>query len=343
MTPLIPPPPTLAYNTNMITVTPLTAENIDSIAGLYNAFRGTDAEPGEAQTKYYWDHQPVEFSTLKKGIAHKLINGYAVLDSSEPSPLGFMLYIREEHRAIEINLVYIQEGREQKTIVDRLMRRFIADIKELPGWDVVSFAMLGPQAEPIVKFNIMDPVSLHILKTQDIPLPEGYTLDYWKPEYAGEVAKSVYEAFSGATDALWDPRFKTELGAKKVVGLLTSGQQGPHIPQCTSIMLHEGIPIGFCFMVQATMTQGNIPLIGMRKGHNKKKLGHLLLRHALDACVDNILAGKIGMLEISATHDTDNFAAIRMYRHLGFRDYYNYPHVYLTAEKTQQMVVGKWC
>ena len=334
----------------MITVTPLTADNIDGIADLYATFRGE-----EAQTRYYWDHEPIEFDVLKKGFAHKMLSGYCVLDSNEAKPIAFMLY-----RALEINLVYIPRHREEqiKTITDRLMRRFLEDVKSIPGWDVISFAQLGPQADlirtilrygfeavgqAIVKFNIMDPISLHILKTQNLTRPEGYLLEYWKPEYAGDVAQCVYEAFSGATDAYWDPRFKTELGAKKVVGLLTAGQQGPLIPECTSVLFYNDKPAGFFFLVQATMTQGNVPLIGVGKEHRRKKLGHMRLRHTLDACVENILAGKVGMLEVSATHDTDNFAAIKMYRQLGFRDYYNYPHVYLPHEKMQQMVVGKWC
>lgn len=342
----------------MIKAHRLTPENLEKISGIYEEFRGV------AQAQYRWAHEPVPFDQLKQAFSTGFIRGYVVEDTARPDPLAFMLCVLEEHRAIEINAFYIrQEAGEdepaRKTVTDRVMRAFIADNKDQQGIDVVSFPMLGeqeklvrvlpwygfkPVGQAIVKFNIMDSISLQIMKQQQLPdLPEGYRLDHWRPEYAGGVANAVFEAFEKATDSLWDPRFRTLLGAKKVVGMIDQGMMGAHIPACTSVLLKNNDPVGFCFLVQASMQEGNIPLIGVKPSEKGKGLGNHLLKHSLEAVVEEILAGRIGMLEVSATHDTDNIAAIKMYRRMGFREEYNYPHGYLTKEKMQTMVVGKWC
>ena len=66
-------------------------------------------------------------------------------------------------------------------------------------------------------------------------LPEGYRLDHWRPEYAGGVSTAVFESFEHATDSRWDPRFRTLLGSKKVVGMIDQGMMGQHLPACTSV------------------------------------------------------------------------------------------------------------
>lgn len=342
----------------MIKASKLSAENIDKISPLYEDFKS------RAKEEFDWDNDPVEFTELKQAFSQNFVEGYLVEDTAKTDPLAFMLMVEEEHRAIEINTLFVQQDDEVKNVIDRLMRQVIKDLKTRDGFEVVSYAMLGRQeklvrpmpwygfklvGQAIVKYNIMDPVTLQILKQQELsPLPEGFTLDTWQPQYAGAVSESIYEAFSKATDSLWDPRFKSLMGAKKVVGMLTQNMMGTFLPECTSVLLKDGTPVGVCFMIQASMTQGNIPLIGVnpqiKKDHpDAKHLGSHLLKSALENTLQQILDGKIGMLEVSATHDTDNINAIKMYRRMGFRETSNYPHAYLTKEKIDEIIVGKWC
>jgi ribosomal protein S18 acetylase RimI-like enzyme len=292
-------------------------------------------------------------------VRQGLLDGYIIDASDEPDPVGFMLYRLEEHRAIEVNLVYFRPGLNPKVPMDALFRRFIVDIREMPGWDVVSFAMLGAQEEmirtigwygfkpvgqAIVRFSLVDPLVLQILKNQPAkPLPKGFKLDSWRPEYAGAVAESIHEAFQGATDALWDPRFRSLLGCRRVVGMLTSHMMGDFLPQCTAVLLHQKIPVGFCFLVTPDTLSGNIPLIGVRPKYKSSGFGNALLRFSLEQAIQQILRGKLTITEISATLDTDNWPAIRMYRRHGFQEDYNYPHVYLTADAARRVQFGQWC
>jgi ribosomal protein S18 acetylase RimI-like enzyme len=311
-----------------------------------------------AKVEYHWTYDPVDFAGFQAALRGKILEGYWVEESASAEPVGFMLYRLEEHRAIEINVIY-SELEDKKTILDRVIRLFIADNRDREGWDVVSYAMLGKQEEfirticwygfkpvgqAILNFDIIDPISLQILKQQKLELPgPEYVLDTWKPEYAGGVAESIYEAFVDATDALWDPRFRTPTGAKKVVGLLTGGMMGKFLPSCTTVMLRDGMPVGFCFLVQDDVMSGNIPLVGVRPSEKGKSLGNHLLQASMNYCIDDMLASRNSILKVTTTMDTDNIPAIKMYRRMGFREEYNYPHVYLTREKALAYQPGKWC
>jgi ribosomal protein S18 acetylase RimI-like enzyme len=55
------------------------------------------------------------------------------------------------------------------------------------------------------------------------------------------------------------------------------------------------------------------------------------------------LDGDLGIFEVNATMETDNIAALKMYRRMGFKEDYNYPHVYLTQEALQRVKIGQWC
>lgn len=336
----------------MIKAHRITAENVDALAPLYQRFSES------AKPDYHWSYDPVDFKPFKKSIAAKILQGYWVEDTSVDRPVGLMLYRQEDHRALEINVIY-SELEDKKTILDRLIRLFIADIRDTEGWDVVSYAMLGkqehfirticwygfkPVGQAILNFDFMDTIALQILKQQKLELPgPEYQIDTWKPEYAGEVSQSVFESFSKSSDAKWDPRFRTLTGTRKVVGALTYGMMGKFLPACTTVALKDGVPVGFCFLVQDDVTSGNIPLIGVRPSETGKGLGNLLLQACIERCIDDMLAGNNSVLKITTTMDTDNIAAIKMYRRMGFREEYNYPHVYLTREKALAYQPGKWC
>lgn len=348
----------------MIKAHRITGENVERLRAIYARFCE------KAKSHYRWAHDPVPFDLFAEAIPQKILEGYWVEDTSQGGPeggepAGFMLYRLEDHRAIEINVVY-SELEDKKTILDRLMRQFIADIRDTEGWDVVSWAMLGdqegfirtvtwygfkPVGQAILNFHILepqnynvDPITVQIWKQQQLPaLPENYVIESWKPEYAGAVAECVYEAFKDAADALWDPRFRSLMGAKKVVAMITGGMMGTHLAECTTVALKDGVPIGFCFLVQSDMMMGNLPLIGVKPGKKRLGLGAHLLKGMIDRAIDHMMQGKMAMLAISTTTDTDNIPAIKMYRRMGFREEYNYPHVYLTREKARAYQPGVWC
>lgn len=336
----------------MIRVHRITSDTIDRMATAYARFEQ------RAKVEYRWAYDPVPFEQFKETVALGIMAGYWVEDTSVEDVVGFMLYCIEPHQSIEINVIYC-ELEDRKAVLDKLIVPFILDVRQQEGWDVVSYAMLGeqehfirsicwygfkPVGQAIVNFDIMDSLSLQIMSQQKPPaLPENITLSPWRPELAGGVAEAVFESFSKTSDAFWDPRFRTLLGARGVVALLTADEMGVFLPDCTTVALQDGVPVGFCFMVQSADFTGNIPLIGVRPSVKRQGLGLHLLQTSLRNAVQGVLDGKAHMLKVHATLDTDNISAIKMYRRMGFREEYNYPHVYLTREKALAFKQNKWC
>ncbi len=345
----------------MIEVRSLHKRNIDVVEVAYNHFRS------KAMSDYQWTEEPVDFATMKKAFEAGFLKGLVIEDPAEKLPIGFMLYVYEEHRSIEINLIHIEEEKHWKSMFDFLMREFLAEIKTREHtWDCASYPMLGiqdrfvltapwygfvPVGQTIQKFDLTNELCLPILAKYNETakeVPDGYTMVMWdgdgfKNSYQQGVKQAIADAFAKSNDAQWDPRFRTVEGAGKALAAMKDGRMGRFLPECTSVLIHNetDTPIGFCFLVQSDVTVANIPLIGLNPAHKGKKLGNFLLKSTLMSAVKKIVDGELLLTEINATVDTDNFFALKMYRRLGFQETTNYPHCYLNKETVSNSYYGR--
>lgn len=347
---------------SMLTCETITLHNVKRMKACYQAFQQV------AETEYRWDMAAIPFDGFQIAIGQKILEGCQLLQNKtgyrEPQVVGFALFKQEPHGAIEMNVIHVEEGLSKKAALDRMMRFLIEQWLQREGWDVVSYAMLGvqqelvytltwygfkPMGQTIVRLDLVNPLTSEILKRQKkIPdLPEGYELVSWSDAYANQTAKVVYEAFKHKSDALWDPRFRTEEGARNVVRFMASGEMGKHLSSCTSLLLKATESgkqvVGFCFLLNTDVGQANVPLVGVLPEEAGKGFGVELMRHTVFRAVDEIVAGRLGLSEINATLDTDNGPAIKMYRRFGFEEDDNYPHSYLTRQMAEQLEAGQWC
>jgi ribosomal protein S18 acetylase RimI-like enzyme len=337
----------------------LTADTTELMRASYQRFASM------AQTQYRWDTPAIPWEMFEFSVYKGFMEGYLLVDSSRPSAdavCGFCLYKLEAHQAVEINVIHLDRGTVPKVALDALMKPMIKHLLTREGWDVISYALLGlqeglvqtlpwygfkPMGQSIVKFNMLDPISTQVFANQQAlaPVSTDYRLVHWDDQYAEATGQAIYEAFHTKSDALWDPRFRTPQGGQTVVRLITENEMGSHLKDCTSLLIRQADEqvVGFCFLVQTDVTVGNIPLIGLLPSVAGQGLGNQLLRHMMHTCIGHILEGRVGMAEINATSDTDNHAAIHMYRRFGFVEDYHYPHAYLSREKASQLVPGQWC
>jgi ribosomal protein S18 acetylase RimI-like enzyme len=331
---------------------------------------------------YGWEFEPLAYDLWADALAHTQLQGYLVTDTSLPNPAGsgpkpvaMMLYTPEAHEAIEINLLFNEStdaidldghGRE-KAVLDAIMRVFLADLAQLSGWKTVSFPMLGHQAkfvrsltwyrframgQAIVEIDFTNPVSTEVIQKQTFaPLPEGYTLMSWdaaqkalSPETLHhQAAQCIADSFVKSSDALWDPRFQTLDGANSLVNFIIRGQMGEHWPECTQVLVHQQQLVGFCFVIASGLFHANVPLVGVSPTIKRKGLGTRLLYTAMMSTVKQVITGHRVTQSVSATLDTDNLAAIHMYRRLGFIERTYYPHAYLTRERWATWQANQWC
>jgi GNAT superfamily N-acetyltransferase len=324
----------------MLEVHKINSDNVNSLEELYNEFKNS------AQDYYKFDTSPLDFQQFKRGIIMEILKGYYA--TFDEKPIGFLFYVIEEHRAVEINILHINEEYRGEDVELEILETFLEDIKEVPGWDVISYPMLGGQAnfvnkithlgfklvgQAIVRFKLTDIISPQIVTKLQLPeLPEGYTIETWKPEHLEGASKVIYESFHTAPDAKFDPRFRTPEGCKKVVTMLVNSIMGDFLPNCTSVLIHEGQVAGICFANLTTQEMGNIPLIGLMPSAQGKGLSIQLLKQSIVNFITDVIEARLDCMEVNATVETDNFPALKMYRKIGFREDYNYPHAYMENE-----------
>ena len=76
-----------------------------------------------------------------------------------------------------------------------------------------------------------------------------------------------------------------------------------------------------------------LPIVAIKKEHQGKGLSKHMLKHSVDTLIAMADSGEKPITEVNTTTETNNFQALKMYRHLGFKEDYNYPQSYLPIKK----------
>jgi GNAT superfamily N-acetyltransferase len=159
-----------------------------------------------------------------------------------------------------------------------------------------------------------------------------YSIVPWDEVYIKNAVEIVQEAFENSADALFDPRFKSLNGTHDIITKIIKGIYAEFLPEATSILLCDNLPVGFCFMNLTGGTIANIPIVAIKKEHQSKGLSKHLLKHSVEKIIEWVDSGEKPITEINTTTETNNFQALKMYRHLGFKEDYNYPQAYLPVK-----------
>lgn len=325
----------------MLEIHKITPENVTQLENIYEEFKGMSEEYYKIETA------ALEFSHFKKGVELNILKGFFA--TFEEEPIGFVFYVLEEHRAIEINILHVTEEFHDEDVEFELLEELLEEARNTEGWDVISYPMLGGQSrfvhkmshlgfkligQAIVRFNMTDTISPQIVATLELnDMEEGWSIEQWKPEYLEGTGKVIYESFHTAPDAKFDPRFRSIEGSTKVVKMIADSVIGEFQPACTSVLVKDGKPCGICFGNLTTPQKGNVPLIGLLPEAQGKGFSLHLLKNTILCFINEVIEARLDCMEINATVETDNYPALKMYRKLGFREDYHYPHAYLTNEK----------
>ena len=213
---------------------------------------------------------------------------------------------------------------------------------------VVCYPMLGSQGEYtpdiahfgfkfvgliVLRYLMNDSLSSMILDNIDTTkMDSKYELVSWNSKYLDSAVNIIHETFKQTSDALFDQRFTTLDGTRDIVDKIVNSIYGEFLPNSTTVLLCDGIPVGFAF---ANVTGGkiaNIPLVGVLEQHRGTGLSVLMLHRVMTTIIDSMRAGKYNFSEVNVTTETDNFGALRMYRAVGFREDYSYTQAYLPRE-----------
>ena len=226
-----------------------------------------------------------------------------------------------------------------------LVKKFLELTKAERREKIVCYPMLGSQKEligeiarygfkfvgiAVLRFMMAGTNSREIMKMTELTqLDEEYKLVDWQSKYFEDAVEVVQEGFENSADALFDPRFKTLEGTRDIITKIVENIYAEFLPEATTVMLYNNIPVGFCFMNLTGGRIANIPIVSIRKEHQGKGLSKHMLKKSVEKLIQIADSGEKPITEVNTTTETNNFQALKMYRHLGFKEDYNYPQAYL--------------
>lgn len=319
----------------------LTPDDYKGFATVYNDFRNRAVE------EYKFELEPLGFDDFVDSVDKKLIDCLVLYENT--IPVAFLVYTTAISEAVELNIIHSfkMENMAERSVY--LIKKFLELTKAERTEKIVCYPMLGSQKNiigeiarfgfkfvgiAVLRFMMAGTNSREILKMSQLsPLDEDYKLVSWSDVYFKDAIKVVHEGFDDSADALFDPRFKTEDGTYDIITKIVKNLYAEFLPEATTVLVYKGNPVGFCFMNLTGGRIANIPIVSIKKEHQGKGLSKHMLKKSVEKLIEWAESGERPITEVNTTTETNNFQALKMYRHLGFKEDYNYPQSYLPVKK----------
>lgn len=316
---------------------PLTRDLYKIFAGVYSDFRTAAVED------YKFELEPLSYEDFISSMEKGLIQCVVLLENHIPT--AFLAYTSMISEAVELNVIHClgNEDLIQKRKI--LLEKFLEETQEARQDKIVCYPMIGSQADfvgdithygfklvglAVLRFMFENSNSESILRNSILsPKEDAYEIVEWDNQYIEEAIEIVHKAFENTSDALFDTRFKSLEGSRDIVEKIVSGAYGEFLPEVTSVLLHDGKPCGFCLVNITGGKIANVPIFAIAPEHQGKGLSKHLLKKSVSTLLDLVKTGKREFSEINTTTETDNYQALKMYRHIGFKEDYSYPQSYL--------------
>lgn len=315
----------------------LTEDNYKSFSAVYNDFRN------RATIEYKFELEPLDYGGFIDAIEKNLINCVILLEDN--IPVAFLVYTTAISEAIELNIIHSLKMENMLTRSKMLIDEFLNLTRNDRREKIVCYPMLGAQKTligeiarfgfkfigiAVLRFLMTGTNSRDILQLTELnELNQCYSIAPWSPDYVDNAVHLVREAFDTSADALFDPRFKSLEGTHDIIDKIVNDVYAEFLPQATSVLLCNGTPVGYCFLNLTGGQIANIPIVAIKKEHQGKGLSKHMLKYSIDKLIEWVEAGEKNILEVNTCTETNNFQALKMYRHLGFKEDYNYPQSYL--------------
>lgn len=324
-------------NDNKFEARLLTSDDYKSFAPIYNDFRDRAIE------EYKFELEPLDFDDFVDSVEKQLIDCLVLFEDS--IPIAFLVYTTAISEAVELNIIHSFKMEDMINRGIYLVKKFLELTKAERREKIVCYPMLGSQKEligeiarygfkfvgiAVLRFMMAGTNSREIMKMTELTqLDEEYKLVDWQSKYFEDAVEVVQEGFENSADALFDPRFKTLEGTRDIITKIVENIYAEFLPEATTVMLYNNIPVGFCFMNLTGGRIANIPIVSIRKEHQGKGLSKHMLKKSVEKLIQIADSGEKPITEVNTTTETNNFQALKMYRHLGFKEDYNYPQAYL--------------
>jgi len=326
---------------NNYTTELLTKDSYKIFRGLYNDFYAKAIE------EYKFELEPLDYDGFIDAVDKGSMQCVILKDNEIPT--AFLVYNTYISESIDLDIIHCLGTEDEITRIKLLMEKFLELTATERMSKVVSFPMLGHQSSftadltlygfkfiglAVLRFMMGNASSERILENMKLsPMNEEYKVVSYSDAYKEDAINVIHNAFKDTQDAIYDTRYKSLDGTKDIINKFVEGIYGEFLPEATSVLLHNGAPVGFAF---ANITGGkiaNIPLVGIDKAHRGKGFSEHLLNRSIKTMVDWTKLGKRILSEVNVTTETNNYKALKLYRRVGFREDYCYPQAYLLQKK----------
>ena len=305
--------------------------------GVYNDFCSV------AKSDYMFELDPLDYQGFIDAIEKNLIKCIVLLENHIPT--AFLVYTTAISESIELNIIHCLGNEDLLTKRKILVERFLQETEQERQDKVVCYPLLGVQSNftsdiahfgfkfvglVVLRFMMDDQTSEEILKSSPMyPQDTNYSVVSWDNIYFDKAVEVIHEGFSKASDALFDTRYKTVEGTSDILDKIINNIYGEFLPESTSVLLYKGEPCGFCFTNITAGRIANIPLVAIAEEHQGKGLAKYLIKKSVETLVEKTHNGEREFTEVNVSAETNNISALKMYRHIGFKEDYSYPQSYL--------------
>jgi len=317
-------------------VQPLTNNLYKIFQGVYNDFKS------KAKSDYMFELRPLEYDEFIESVNKNYMKGIVLLENHIPT--AFLLYTSAISEGVELNLIHCLGDEDVITKRKLLVEKFLELTKKERKDKVVAYPMIGPQSDfacdisffgfkfvglAVLRFLFNTQTSENILRSMNLKeLEDCYTIQKWEDVYFEDVVRIIHSTFKTASDALFDPRYKSMDGTRDVLDKIVQNIYGEFLKDASYILLCNKRPCGVC-LANINDTIANIPLVGIEKEHQGKGISKHLVKNTTETILNWAKSGERNITELNVTSETNNIPALKMYRHTGFKEDYTYPQAYL--------------
>jgi len=325
---------------NNYTTELLTKNSYKIFRGVYNDFYA------KAIDEYKFELEPLDYDGFISAVENNSMQ--CVILKENEIPTAFLVYNTYISESIDLDIIHCLGADDEITRIKLLIEKFLELTSSERLSKVVSYPMLGHQSNftanlskygfkfiglAVLRFMMGNAVSERILDNMKLSeLEDGYKIVSYSNEYRDTAVQVIHNAFKDTQDAIYDTRYKSIDGTKDIINKFVESVYGEFLPEAVSVLLYNDTPVGFAF---ANITGGkiaNIPLVGIDAAHRGKGLSEHLLNRTIKTLVDWTKSGRRMFSEVNVTTETNNYKALKLYRRVGFREDYCYPHAYLLSK-----------
>lgn len=306
-------------------------------AGVYNDFRSV------ASRDYMFELAPLEYQDFIDAVDKDFVKCIVLLENHIPT--AFLVYTTAISESIELNVIHCLGSEDLLTKRKLLIEKFLSETEKERQEKVVCYPLLGVQSGftsdishygfkfvglAVLRFMMDNKNSEEILNSiAQEPQDETYKVTTWENMYYDRAVDIIHEGFKTASDALFDTRYLTKEGTDDILDKIVNGVYGEFLPETTSVLMHNGRPCGFCFTNITGGKIANIPLVSISDEHQGKGLAKHLIKKSVSSLLNMVRSGEREFTEVNVSAETNNIPALKMYRHIGFKEDYSYPQAYL--------------